>query len=252
MLKKLIVLGTGTIVPVPGRSCAGYLLETDTDLVLIDCGPGVLHALADIHIDYSRLHHILITHFHWDHVSDLFALIISMHIRSGGKTKSHIAGPQGIKDMLYQAKKYLFQHQADYIPEQLQITELTPGSFTLNDLTVETDLTGHTDRSLCYRFTDDTGKTVFYSGDTIYNDRIVRLGKAADIAVIECSHSEQYPHPEGHMRWPDVLKFDREAQPRHLVVTHFYEDFLLDSVMEQYAEDTHITFAHDKQEFLIK
>lgn len=35
---------------------------------------------------------------------------------------------------------------------------------------------------------------MFYSGGTEYNERIVRLGKHADIVVIESSHNEQFPH----------------------------------------------------------
>lgn len=39
------------------------------------------------------------------------------------------------------------------------------------------------------------------------------------------------------------------ASPKKLVVTHFYEDFLTDSVMDSHAGKSDIIFARDKEEF---
>lgn len=44
----LTILGSGTAIPVPDRFPAGYLLQTQTAQVLIDCGPGVLRRLAQL------------------------------------------------------------------------------------------------------------------------------------------------------------------------------------------------------------
>ncbi len=249
MLNKLTVLGTGTIVPVTDRKCSGYLLDNNDELILIDCGPGILGQLTDIETDFSRLNNILITHFHYDHISDLFALILSLDMRSRGNNILNITGPEGIRKILYDAKKWLFPSENGYRPEKINITEVLPGRFKILDLDVSAEKTFHTEKSLCYRFDDRNGRSLFYSGDTEYNGNIVKLGKYADIAVVECSHSEKFYDKSGHMTWPGILKFNERAMPVKLVLTHFYEDFLSEEIYKYPSEDKNIVFANDKDIF---
>ncbi len=248
MLSKITVLGSGTIVPVAGRKCAGYLLDNSGELLLVDCGPGILGQLADINADFSGLENILITHFHYDHISDLFALILSMNMRSGGGKILNITGPGGISDIIYNAKKYLFPYEEGYKPENINIREIGPGGFKLMDLDVTAERTFHTGESLCYRFSDNKGHSFFFSGDTEYNENIVKLGKNTDVAVVECSHSEGNYVP-GHMTWPGILSFYEKAAPGKLVLTHFYQDFLDEGINEQTANNKNIVFAKDRDVF---
>lgn len=249
MLNTLTTLGTGTIVPVPGRKCAGYLLDTTDSLILLDCGPGIFGQLADLEIDYSKLHNIFITHFHYDHISDLFALIISMNIRFNGNYSLSITGPKGIADILYNVKKFLLPYQDDFNLEKLHITEVEPGNFKIGDLSITTDRTFHTSNSLCYRFVDTRGTVFFYSGDTDYNEHIVKLGSNADLAVVECSHSDGFANTCGHMTWSGVNKFYDQAKPRKLVLSHFYQDFLSEGIHTKAVIGKNIFFANDKDVF---
>lgn len=43
---SVTVLGSGTAVPEPDRFPAGYLVRGGGEIVLVDCGPGVLRRLA--------------------------------------------------------------------------------------------------------------------------------------------------------------------------------------------------------------
>ena len=71
-----IVLGAGSILQQPGHGCAGYALQEGEggDLTLFDCGPGTLRSLVNSGLQLEQVKRVVITHFHLDHVLDLFAL----------------------------------------------------------------------------------------------------------------------------------------------------------------------------------
>jgi len=246
MLESVTILGTGTIIPVAGRKCAGYLLNNSGSLILLDCGPGVLCQLADLGIDYSKLNTIMVTHFHSDHISDLFSVIISLTIRIGLAIDLTVIGPPGLASILLEAKRFLYPNQSDYRPDLLVIREVGPGTFPLQDLRVHSERTMHTAESLCYRIEDAEGRVLFYSGDTDYEDQVVRLGTRADISILECSHSDQFPDQAGHMTWSKAKRFYDDTRPHRLVLTHFYEDFLAEGIHTKPVGGRSITFANDK------
>lgn len=74
------VLGYNGPYPSAGGACSGYLLSQGRDLVLMDCGPGVLSRLMARH-DPARLSAVLLSHGHGDHCSDMMAFRYYMDIR---------------------------------------------------------------------------------------------------------------------------------------------------------------------------
>ncbi|MBR1560130.1 MAG: MBL fold metallo-hydrolase [Clostridia bacterium] len=72
---KLTILGNNGPYPVPGGACSGYLLESDSGdtTILIDCGTGVLANLMNADA-LDRLDAVVLTHLHYDHMSDLLPM----------------------------------------------------------------------------------------------------------------------------------------------------------------------------------
>jgi ribonuclease BN (tRNA processing enzyme) len=68
-------LGTGTVALSPTRSCSGYVVEGGDVLLLMDCGSGITRRLAELGIEWQRITHIAITHFHLDHFADIPTLL---------------------------------------------------------------------------------------------------------------------------------------------------------------------------------
>ena len=93
---KLKILGSGTIISDKHTSnCSGYLLD---DRLLFDCGPGVWRALNENRLSPTQINHILLSHFHVDHVSDLLPILLSRWMfKNERKNPVYIIGPQGIK-----------------------------------------------------------------------------------------------------------------------------------------------------------
>ena len=70
---KLSILGNYGPYPAPGGACSGYLLESASARVLIECGTGVLAELQS-HAALAQLDAIILSHLHYDHMSDLLPM----------------------------------------------------------------------------------------------------------------------------------------------------------------------------------
>lgn len=71
---KLTVLGCNGPYPAPDGACSGYLLQEGDTGVLLDCGAGVL-AQLEKHMPPQNLTAIVLSHLHYDHMSDMLPLI---------------------------------------------------------------------------------------------------------------------------------------------------------------------------------
>src|SRR3954470_17406545 len=97
---KLTVLGSGSTIPHPARTSAGFWLETSAGKMLLDCSAPVPMRMAREGLDWPELDAIWISHFHIDHCGGLGPLLAgSKHAPAiGGRTKPlRIFGPAGIK-----------------------------------------------------------------------------------------------------------------------------------------------------------
>ena len=71
---SVITLGTaGGPVQNPNRSQPSFVLMNGESPILIDCGEGAMGQLRRAGIEFRNVHHIFLTHHHFDHIGSLFA-----------------------------------------------------------------------------------------------------------------------------------------------------------------------------------
>lgn len=72
---KLTILGNNGPYPGANGACSGYLLSSDSGKtnVLLDCGTGVLANLTK-HLPIGRLDAVILSHLHFDHMSDMLPM----------------------------------------------------------------------------------------------------------------------------------------------------------------------------------
>lgn len=249
MFDQLTVLGSGSIIPHQGRSCAGYVIHTTAGLLLMDCGPGSLLRLHQAGIPLLDLQTVLISHFHLDHIADLLPVLHSRWLQNGReKTPILIIGPLGLKRWFRRVRR-----TAGWVRElELRLIEMGNDHFKIEKTGVDTCLTGHTKESIGFRLIDAGGRVLFYSGDADDYRTLVTLSACADLALVECSWPTA-PAWEGHLTPELAGRLASEGQVRQLLLTHFYQPVNREDMLKEVAKfySGPIELAEDLKQYTI-
>lgn len=234
---NLTILGSGTVVPDPDSTCAAYHLEAGALSILLDCGPGAVHRMARFGVDWTGLTHILLSHFHTDHIGDLPGLFFAFRHASRERTLPlTVLGPVGTRERLSRMAS-AFDGSILDPGFPLEIRELA-GDESL-DLDADTRLhairTPHTENSIGYRI--ETPDASFgYTGDTGYpgatgdlhegagtpsGPALGRFFRGVDILLAECSLPDSDSVPM-HLTPTTAAALARAAAPKTLVLSHIY------------------------------
>lgn len=90
------LLGTGGMMPLPGRWLTSLMLRCEGSSLLIDCGEGTQIAVKEKGWSFKPIDVICITHFHADHISGLPGLLLTMG-NAERKEPLLMIGPKGLE-----------------------------------------------------------------------------------------------------------------------------------------------------------
>lgn len=220
---RLLVLGSGSILPHPERAPAGYALRLSHGrTTLLDAGPGTIARFGRCGGRIEEIERVCLTHFHPDHCLDVAALLFARRnpALAGALPPLEICGPRGTAALLANLQKVW----GGWVREEgLLVTELEPGGpaiertgFALRALP-----THHTEHALCFRFELSNRSTLCYSGDSDAVEELVLAAREVDWLLCECSFADA-DHVEGHLTPSRVAEVGRAARARRIVLTHFY------------------------------
>ena len=221
MSLRLVTVGTGTVAPHPARSSPAHWVERGEVRLLMDCGAGTLHHLAEFGLAWEHVTHLALTHFHPDHFGEAPALLFALKWATKRADPLVVLGPVGTVQ--------LFKRLADALGGwvtnpgyPLAVLDLHPGEpFPLGaDVALDVHRTPHTEESVALGIAAPDGRLV-YTGDTGPSDELSDWAKGCDLLLAECS-------------LPDALAIDTHLTPRRagalaqragakrLVLTHLY------------------------------
>ncbi|HEV7991864.1 MAG TPA: ribonuclease Z [Gemmatimonadaceae bacterium] len=220
---RLVTLGTGTVALSPTRVCAGHYVEAGSARLLLDCGSGVTHRLAELQLPWRTITHLVLTHFHTDHIGDIATLVFAWKYgdRPGRSEPLSIVGPAGTAALLErQAEAF-----GDWLREPgfpISMVEIEPGgSLDLGGgVTLRATKVPHTDESVAYSV-ERGGRRIVYTGDTGYDPMLGEWARGADVLLCECSLPTEMAIPT-HLTPEQCGALAAAALPKHLVLTHFY------------------------------
>lgn len=219
---RLTVLGCGTVMPTADRVCSGYHVQAGPLSLLLDCGPGILHRMAQIGVDWQKLDAIAFTHFHTDHVGGLPMVLFSMRyaMPPGRERPLHMIGPRGTRDLIDRIAAAF----GDYVADPgfpLVFTEIAPGESADLDMAVlRAHDTPHTPESIACRV-DARAGAIGYTGDTGPAHTLGSFMRGVDILIAECTVPDDQA-PDNHLTPSGVARLAAEAKPTTLVLTHMF------------------------------
>lgn len=197
---RVTLLGTGAPDPQPDRFSASTLIEAGSQKILIDAGRGAVIRLAQLHIPLGKIDVLFLTHYHSDHTVGIPDLWLTGWLPPPfGQRKSpfHVIGPVGAVNLM----SNLERAYADDIKVRIDDQKLAPEGVTVNveeftkegvvydhdGLRVTAFEVNHGDAvkpAFGYRI-DYAGHSALISGDTRFNENVIKYGTGTDLLVHE-------------------------------------------------------------------
>lgn len=243
-MSSLTLLGTGTCQIEHERRASSVLLELEQTYILYDCGHGIVQRLLDMGVQHNAVHHIVISHFHPDHVSDLIPF---MHAgawsRQSPRTADlHLYGPPGINRLIDGFFQLLQPSSFERPGYRVVVHEISEEHFSIGRYHFEfISLPPSGNHGL--RFTVN-GKRYALTGDSHFHEAEIAFLENVDLGVIDSGHIEDH----------EIVELAVESQARLLICSHLYRP--LDRVHLQVEAETQgytgkIIVGHDLLSFLL-
>lgn len=245
---RLTVLGSGSPEAYARRASSGYLIEIGHDVILFDCGGGVVDNLIRSGRRPSDVTHLIFSHLHSDHMMDYARLVHAAWDEGGAPLRvwgpAPIAqitrgyfGPDGVLSHDLRARTELLPSQEVWkarggtLPRPWPapvVTEVTPGFALEGDGWRLTSCeVPHAQPELsCMGFRLDAGDRGFvYSGDAGLCPALEALAQGADTLLHWCYRMDgEAAHPMMMPLTPtpsEIAAMATRAGVGRLLLTHF-------------------------------
>lgn len=217
-------MGSGTLIPHGKRGGAAHWVEVGGASFLLDCGPGTLGTLARLGLPWGSLGHVVLTHFHTDHVADLAPLLFALKngLDQPRAEPLTILGPPGLSRHL---EALAIAHGAFILDPgfPLKVGEIPPGADWPgpgSGILIRTWPARHTPQSLAIKLETRDG-TLGYTGDTGLCEGLGDFFRGCGILIAECSHPDERD-VDTHLTPGKLAVLAGTARPDVLVPVHAY------------------------------
>ena len=201
-----VVCGSRSPLPSPGRAQTCILVNAGGNYYVVDIGDGSAANLGNWRIDANKIRATLLTHLHSDHISDLADLHLMTWVNTSHTKPMDVYGPEGVElvtqgfEDAYQLDyQYRYEHHGNEIaPKDIAgfntftIDLSNPVIIDEDGLKVTAFKVTHepVDPALGFRF-DYKGRSIVISGDTIYDENVIKHAKDADVLFHEAQANHQ-------------------------------------------------------------
>jgi ribonuclease BN (tRNA processing enzyme) len=221
---SVTVLGASPAWANPGGACAGYLVRSGPDNVLLDCGSGTLGRLRCC-LALDDLAAVCISHLHADHFIDLISLRYGLKY-GGLRADPHLPlfAPPGAGEFFAGLGRAL-DGDPHFFDGTFELIEYRPGERTeLGQLSLEFRAVKH--YIPAYGLAIENERRLVYSGDAAPSPALADLARGADLFLCEAaitSPSQDDPNPanRGHLTALEAATLAREAGVARLLLTHY-------------------------------
>jgi ribonuclease BN (tRNA processing enzyme) len=221
MTLTLVTAGTGTVAPSATRAGPAHWVERGDVRLLMDCGAGATHRLAQCALPWEHVTHVALTHFHPDHFGELPALLFALRHATKRVEPLVIVGPAGTVRLVRALAEGFGEWMLDP-GYPIGILDLQAGEpFPLSpDVMLEVHPTPHTSESVAFGITAPEGRLV-YTGDTGPSEELAGWARGCALLLSECSLPDDRAI-EGHLTPRTAAALAVGAGAGRLVLTHLY------------------------------
>jgi ribonuclease BN (tRNA processing enzyme) len=213
-MSNMTLLGTGTCQIEDDRRASSVLIQLETTPILFDCGHGIAQRLLEVGIRHHQIQHIILSHFHPDHISDLIPLMQAgaWSQRDPRQSDLHIYGPRGVKKLI-DGLMNLFKPTSFQQPSyQIIVHEITADHFSIEGRSFDfLSLPPSGNHGLRFNW---QGKVYAITGDSHFHQEEIALLKHVDVGIIDA----------GHISDQEIVELAIATQARRIICSHLYRD----------------------------
>ncbi len=213
-MSTITLLGTGTCQIELERRASSVLIELDGRYILFDCGHGIVQRLLDVGVQHKDIEHIILSHFHPDHVSDLLPLLHAgaWSRRNPRNTDLHTYGPLGVQKLIDGFVSIFGMHAFQQPSYSLVVHEVTEEHMQIGPHHVEfISLPPAGNHGL--RFVSK-GRRYAITGDSDFHEAEIAFLKDVDLAIID----------SGHITDEQIVQLAAASQAKTIVCSHLYRE----------------------------
>ena len=214
MTAKITLLGTGTCQLQTHRAGSSVLVELEDLLFVYDTGRGISLRLVEKGIRQDDLQHIVLSHFHPDHISDLIPLLhASCWSRTDPRTKDlHIYGPIGLEVQLMRLLSLFGPDELKRDTFQIHLHEVREEEFVIGKHRFAfVSLPPFNNKGLKFEV---AGKRYAFTGDSNIHEQEIAFLSDVEMAIIDA----------GHPTDKEVVELASKTQVPKLVLSHLYRE----------------------------
>jgi ribonuclease BN (tRNA processing enzyme) len=213
-MSSITLLGTGTCEIQYDRRASSVLIQLDEMPVLFDCGHGVAQRLLEFGVQHNELKHIVVSHFHPDHVSDLVPVLHAgaWSRRNPRTTDLHISGPPGIQRLIDGFMNIFGESALRQPVYNILVHEVTGGRFSIGPYDFDFfSLPPANNHGLRFAWRD---RLYAITGDSNFHEEEVAFLSHVDLAIID----------SGHLEDDEIVQLAAESQAKTIVCSHLYRE----------------------------
>ncbi len=225
-MSSITLLGTGTCQIEHERRASSVLLDLDGLPILFDCGHGVVQRLLEAGIRHNQLNHVILSHFHPDHVSDLIPLMQAgaWSRRDPRSSDLHIYGPPGTQHLVDGLMRIFNAESFSQPSYQVRVHEITAGSFSIEQHHFDfISLPPANNHGL--RFTWN-GRRYAITGDSHFHRQEIDFLRGVDLAIIDAGHPED----------AEIVQLAAQSQAKVIVCSHLYRELHAGDLQKQASD----------------
>lgn len=228
---RLVLLGTGTCQLQSGRKASSVLVEVGGLRLVFDLGRGIADRLVEARLAQDDVEHVVLSHFHPDHVSDL---VPYLHAAAWSQidprsTDLHVWGPHGLEN---QCRRLLSLFEPDTLRRDAWTVHLHEAD--ADEIEIEGRRFGRPslppagNRGLAFDAgSGEETRHVLLTGDAFHRDELVEAARRADLVVFDSGHLEDDEIVDL------LLRADSGSRGARFVASHLYRELDVEALLEE-------------------
>ena len=201
---EVFVLGTGGMMPLPGRGLTSVLVRREGELFLFDCGEGTQIGLRRLNLRWKKITSIFISHTHADHVTGLPGILM-LSSQVDRSEPLYIYGPPKIREFVDAMRRTLDM----YINYEIIVKEIEGGTpiVRAEEYSICSHTLVHTKPCLAYSLVEKVRPGIFFP------EKALALGVPRGPLWSKLQGGEEVSVPGGGVVKPsDVMGGERKGR----------------------------------------